>query len=336
MGYKIMLLGEAWGAQEEAAGRPFVGYAGHQLNSMLGDAGITRGECYVTNVFNFRPDGNKIESLCGDRDDGIQGYPALTKGGFVRAEYASELGRLAGEISRVNPNIIVALGNTPSWALFGRTGITKHRGTTELTTHTAIGFKALATYHPQACNYMPSWRTVAVMDLMKAKRESEYPDVRRPERQIYIPESIDDLYIAVEWLRTISPVAVDIETSGTRITCIGFGDRQRALVIPFDDTRKKAGSYWPDPKLEHEAWRFVRDLLNSGNSKVFQNGLYDIAFLWRSYGIAVRNPMHDTMLLHHALQPESLKSLGFLGSVYTDEGAWKNMRSFSETIKREE
>ena len=32
------------------------------------------------------------------------------------------------------------------------------------------------------------------------------------------------------------------------------------------------------------------------------------------------------MLLHHALQPESLKALGFLGSLYTDEGPWKQMR----------
>jgi len=41
------------------------------------------------------------------------------------------------------------------------------------------------------------------------------------------------------------------------------------------------------------------------------------------------------MLLHHALQPESLKGLGFLGSIYTDESNWKLMRK-STTIKRDE
>ena len=50
----------------------------------------------------------------------------------------------------------------------------------------------------------------------------------------------------------------------------------------------------------------------------------------RTYGAS-----EDTMLLHHALQPESLKSLGFLGSVYTDEGSWKGMRK-TETIKADE
>ena len=71
-------------------------------------------------------------------------------------------------------------------------------------------------------------------------------------------------------------------------------------------------------------------------AKLFQNGLYDIAFLWRAYGIKVMNASEDTMLLHHALQPEALKGLGFLGSVYTDEGAWKQMREKVATIKRDQ
>jgi DNA polymerase I-like protein with 3'-5' exonuclease and polymerase domains len=69
--------------------------------------------------------------------------------------------------------------------------------------------------------------------------------------------------------------------------------------------------------------------------KLFQNGLYDIAFLLRSYGMRVRGATHDTMLLHHALQPESLKGLGYLGSIYTDHGPWKVERTAVETIGRD-
>ena len=36
----------------------------------------------------------------------------------------------------------------------------------------------------------------------------------------------------------------------------------------------------------------------------------------------------------NALQPEGLKGLGYLGSIYSDEGAWKHMRKKDETIKR--
>jgi len=52
----------------------------------------------------------------------------------------------------------------------------------------------------------------------------------------------------------------------------------------------------------------------------------------------VRNAEHDTMLLSHALHPESPKGLAFLGSVYTDESAWKlNIRlKHKGTIKKEE
>jgi len=69
--------------------------------------------------------------------------------------------------------------------------------------------------------------------------------------------------------------------------------------------------------------------------KLFQNGLYDIPFILRTVGIRVLGATHDTMLLHHALQPESLKGLGYLGSIYTDHHAWKTEYRNSKTIKRD-
>jgi len=70
--------------------------------------------------------------------------------------------------------------------------------------------------------------------------------------------------------------------------------------------------------------------------KLFQNRLFDIAFLLKSMGIGVRGATHDSMLEHHALQPESLKGLAFLGSLYTDHGPWKSERKKTDTIKRDE
>ena len=63
--------------------------------------------------------------LIGPKVDGIPGYPPLAKSKYVDADYAPELERLADEIDQVNPNLIVCLGNTPLWALAGRSGITK-------------------------------------------------------------------------------------------------------------------------------------------------------------------------------------------------------------------
>ena len=96
-----------------------------------------------------------------------------------------------------------------------------------------------------------------------------------------------------------------------------------ALVIPFVDSRKPQGNYWPTLAEELEAWKFVAKVLASAKPKVGQNGKYDIEYLWAKYGIPVNNYADDTMLLHHSLLPESPKGLAFLGSVYTDEAAWK-------------
>ena len=64
----ILILGEAYGEQEEREGKAFVGPTGWELNKMLGEAGIKRSDCFLTNVFNFRPPGNKIEALCTDQE----------------------------------------------------------------------------------------------------------------------------------------------------------------------------------------------------------------------------------------------------------------------------
>lgn len=74
----------------------------------------------------------------------------------------------------------------------------------------------------------------------------------------------------------------------------------------------------------------------SSGIKVAHNGMYDVQYLWRA-GVPVKNFTEDTMILNHSLQPEMQKSLGFLGSVHTDEASWKIMRQRGDDInKRDE
>lgn len=335
----IAIIGESWGEEELKQRTAFVGYSGQELTRMLDEAGIRRSDCFLTNVFNSHPPGNKVEWYCGSKADAISGYPALIKGKHVRTEFIPELERLGDELSQVNPNIIIALGNTAMWATLGKTAISKFRGTTELSTHTATGFKVLPTYHPAAVVRQWELRPVTVLDLMKALRESEFPEIRRPKREIWIEPTLEDLYeFERRHINGCKVLSVDIETSGDQITCIGFApSHSTSLVVPFFDVRRKDRSYWPTQKAEAEAWKFVQVLLGRSDlRKLFQNGLYDIAFIWRSVGIKVMGAEHDTMLAHHALQPEAAKALGFLGSLYTNESAWKQMREKVSTIKRDE
>ena len=335
----IALVGEAWGETEEKLRAPFQGAAGYELNKMLTEAGIHRADCFITNVFNLRPKGNKIEALCGPKATAIAGYPALAKSGYIREEFTPELERLSDELCEINPNVVVALGNTALWALTGKTAISKFRGSTVISSHCVSGFKVLPTYHPAAILRQWDLRPIGVIDLQKASREAAFPEIRRPAREVWIEPTIEDIHDFHNRFIADAPIiSADIETVGRRITCFGIApDHRRALVIPFDDRRKLGGNYWPTKELEREAWQYIRSLMEAPKPlKLFQNGLYDIAFLFKAVGIRVAGAAEDTMLLHYSLQPESLKSLGFLGSVYCDEGAWKEMRQHSKTFKRDD
>lgn len=335
---KIALVGGYYGYEEEKEDRAFVGASGYHLTKMLAEAGIDRDQCLLTNVFNLRPKFNKVESLCGEKRYGIQGYPPLGKSKYLQKAFAGQLDRLADELVESDPNIVIALGNEALWALTGKSTISRFRGCVEVSTHTASGFKVIPTYNPAAVLRDWSLRPVVVSDFHKAEEQSHFPETRYPKREIWIEPTLEDLETFYEQhLRFAQIISVDIETSGTRITCIGFATNAGlAIVIPFDDSRRKDRSYWHSHTDECKAWSFVKRVLQLPSCKLFQNGLYDIAFLWRSMKIEVVNAEEDTMLMHHALQPESLKGLGFLGSLYTDERAWKHMRTEHETIKRDD
>ena len=56
---RVVIVGEAPGAQEDRHGRPFVGSAGRLLDALLQEAGLERSEVFVTNVVKARPPGNR-------------------------------------------------------------------------------------------------------------------------------------------------------------------------------------------------------------------------------------------------------------------------------------
>lgn len=338
---KIALVGEAWGADEALYGKPFIGPSGQELNRMLLDAGLRREDVFVTNVFNFQPQRNDISTLCVAKADAgrFRIWPPLVPGKYLDDRYGPEIDRLATELREQSPNIIVALGNTALWALTGTTAIGKHRGTVSSCTLTGCEkFKVLGTYHPAGILRQYDLRHVAVLDIRKAKFESGFPEIRRTIRRLWIEPTLKDIaQFYQDHILGAERLAFDIETAFGQITCIGFAPSiDLALVIPFVDNRK-GGSYWPSLQEELDAWKWVQKILRSSAKKLGQNTLYDIQYLWMKYGIDVANYEDDTMLLHHALHPESEKGLGFLGSVYTNEVSWKQMRKRGEhTIKKED
>ncbi len=107
--YKIMLIGEAPGREEDLAGLPFVGRAGKLLDKMLASIGLDRKtNVYITNVLNWRPPGNRDPSP---------------------EESASCLPFLRRHIELVAPEIIILLGAVSTRQVMGLSdGIMRLRG----------------------------------------------------------------------------------------------------------------------------------------------------------------------------------------------------------------
>ncbi|MER7543056.1 UdgX family uracil-DNA binding protein [Actinomadura sp.] len=116
-GGRVMLIGEQPGDQEDRRGRPFVGPAGRVLDRALEEAGIERGDVYVTNAvkhFKFkRQEGGKRR---------IHEAPNA-------AEMRACRPWLLAELRVLDPDVVVALGATAGRALLGSSfRVTKQRG----------------------------------------------------------------------------------------------------------------------------------------------------------------------------------------------------------------
>lgn len=339
---RTVLVGEAWGQQEALTGLPFIGTSGQELTRMLAEAGIARRDCLLTNVFAFQPQANNLELICVNKATavanakalGLPGYyhTHIKQGKYIDPQYLTEVTRLYTELDTVRPNIIVALGNTACWALLGSATISALRGTTA----PSQWGKVLPTYHPAAVLRQWAWRPIVIADLLKVARERDYPEIRRPERSIITDPTLQDIE---EWLAANAKahyIAADIETKIRQIEMIGFAaSPSEALVIPFIDRRNLGNSYWPTPEDERRAWDLTEAILCLPAAKVFQNGLFDLQYIARM-GLRVENCLHDPMLLHHSIYPEMKKSLGFMGSIYTQEASWKLLRNKHEELKRDE
>ena len=326
----MLLVGEAFGQEEAVVNKPFIGAAGQELTRMLKDAGINRADVHLTNVFNEHPPRNNIEHFLTTKALGSKKVPIpLLPSKFLDPKFEHHLDRLYSEIELLKPNLVIPLGNTACWALLHDTKISKLRGAV---TQSKVlpGIKCLPTYHPAAVLRQYDLRHVTVLDLMKAKRQAEFPEIRRQVREIWLDPTLEDIEkFYQDHILPAKKIACDIETNyGNQITCIGFAPSPLlAICIPFYDMRKPDGSYWSTLEEELQAWGLVEKILSSPAAKIYQNGMFDLQHQWQNYGLPVTNAGEDTMLLHHSLHPEAPKALDFLGSVYCDEVAWKLLRT---------
>ena len=142
---KIMLVGEAPGANEDQEGLPFVGRAGMLLDKMLAAINLDRKKVYISNIVNYRPPENRKPT-----EEEIRRYlPFITK-----------------HIEIINPKILVLLGSTAMNALIGNNVvISKMRGKWIEKKFGSCKTSVIITFHPAFLMRQPAQKKMAWIDL---------------------------------------------------------------------------------------------------------------------------------------------------------------------------
>ncbi|WP_375459791.1 uracil-DNA glycosylase family protein [uncultured Enterovirga sp.] len=148
-GSRVMILGEAPGAEEDRTGRPFVGRAGQLLDRMLSAIGLDRGSVYVANVVPWRPPGNRTPTP---------------------QEVAICLPFTERQIELARPDILVTLGAPSTQMVLGsKEGIFRTRGRWTERTFGEARLRVLPMLHPAYLLRQPLHKRLAWRDLLRLR-----------------------------------------------------------------------------------------------------------------------------------------------------------------------
>lgn len=150
---KIMLIGEAPGADEDRIGKPFVGRCGKLLDKMFTAVEFNRADCYITNVLPWRPPGNRTPT-----DD----------------EIAVCLPFLKRQIELIEPDILLLLGGIALKSVMDCTdSISRTRGKwLEYQISAQKKAYVLATYHPSYLLRSTAQKSKVWADLLRLKKKA--------------------------------------------------------------------------------------------------------------------------------------------------------------------
>lgn len=149
---KIMVIGEAPGAEEDLQGKPFVGQSGKLLDSIFASIGLSRDQnIYISNIIPWRPPNNRTP-----KDE----------------EIALFLPYVKQHIALKEPDIIILVGGVAAKAVLGtKDGILKTRG--KIINYTDIkgrNISAIATLHPAYLLRSPMQKRLVWQDMLMVKQ----------------------------------------------------------------------------------------------------------------------------------------------------------------------
>lgn len=149
---KVMVIGEAPGADEDRQGKPFVGVSGQLLDKILACINLSRAPeggqqpVYISNILNWRPPGNRTPT-----DQEVQiALPFILK-----------------HIELVNPDYLILSGGVAAKGLIGSSeSISRLRGKFHDIQIGGRKIPAIATYHPSYLLRTPTQKRAVWQDML--------------------------------------------------------------------------------------------------------------------------------------------------------------------------
>ena len=334
MGSKILFIGDFPDQEEDRFGEPFVGQ--QVFNRLLAEVGISREQASFAHVVNCRTPLN--------RDPEAAEINACTP-------------ILEHTIQRVNPQVIVPLGNIALKRIMGFKGITKHNGHV-LESEKYPGVKVVPVTASAFALRDPKNEAATRFGLQRVKSLIDGTLKQKISEVTYV-DTIDKFNLMMEDLESKSVFAVDIETSSLNwvdgyIVCVAFSSTKgKSYVLPwilgdnnfYDFCRKNIigvtnrdfirdiGVFCKDFGLQHprQFWsdskvftRLKALLENENISKILHNYAFDYKFLEHA-GLTIKGTIYDTMILHHLLdETRGTHNLKDCALVFTEYGQYED------------
>lgn len=331
VGYRLAIVGEAPGEDEERYGIPFVGASGYKLDEVCKQVGIIRSQCFVGNVCRYRPPGNKIDKW-------------LNYKGFTHPHVTNGAADLRQQLIDWKPNCILALGKTAMWALssdLNVNGITlERRGFGHPHVNTSIsdyvGFvtpsnlsvdgrvvKLVSTYHPAFILRSYKDEVFLRFGASRALEEARTTETRYPDRAFNLRPTASEIVSRLDHWPTGLYASLDIEGGLDGWLCISIIDSPfSGFCIAF--------SNYTDAELMQIYPALSRFLYRDDVPKVLQNSLYEGFVLHYGFNMLIRNIREDTMLKWWEIYPELPKALDVQAAICTKEPQWKFLIAYTK------
>ena len=318
---RTAFFGDFPNEMDSIEGVPFTGKSGGFFSAMLGVAEVMRSTTWLGNVITCYPPFGELGKLEAEK-----ALECCMPGFYEELEWLESEG-VKG---------IGAFGPTAMKALGVEGNLNNNRGST----YEKGAFYVTPIYHPNRLLNLGhakkggrvDQKAVFIHDLRKVRDSGKEEFKLAEERFITSPslKDIEEFFITAK--KEGQEIALDLETYGglnprlgTKILCLGVArDTEHAVVIPF--MMQHLRPYWSAvdyPKMIALLRKWLPQF-----RLIIQNALFDIPVMAHtglfSYEVLWKLLKHDTMVLHHCINPDMMHNLGFIVSTYGDTPYWKD------------